>query len=230
MSKKFLITALVLVLSVPAFTQSSGSYSVALTDDSTGVVITAYNGNAVQVSIPVTIEGLPVKAIGNGAFQNKTTIKSLVFPKGITEIGNDAFQGCRNLATVTLPDTLQKIGVSAFDSCGLTTVSIPAGCAAIGEGAFSNCTQLKTIVLPKNLVNIPANMFLDCEALNPVTLPETIKSIGSKAFANCKALATFNVPASVELIEFAGNVFEGCAKLNLGAQVALKKLGYDGSF
>ena len=230
MSKKLWTTALIFVLSVAAYAQSGSAYTVALTDDSTGVIITAYNGNASQVGVPITLEGLPVKAIGSGAFQNKTTIKSLVIPKGITEIGNDAFQGCRNLAAVTLPDTLQKIGARAFDTCGFITVSIPTGCTTIEESAFSNCTQLKTIVLPKDLTYIPANMFFSCESLNPVTLPAAIKSIGPKAFANCKALATFNVPASVELIEFAGDVFEGCGKLNLGAQVALKKLGYNGSF
>ena len=230
MNKKLCMGIFAFVLIVTGYAQTPGTYTVALTDDSTGVVITAYNGNAAQLGIPSTLEGLPVKAIGNGAFQNKTTIRNLVIPKGITEIGNDAFQGCRNMAAVTLPDTVKIIGDRAFDSCGLTTVSIPTGCTTIGEGAFSNCTQLKTIVLPKDMANIPANMFLSCESLNPVTLPETIKSIGAQAFANCKALSTFNVPASVELIEFAGNVFEGCSKLNLGTQVALKKLGYNGSF
>ena len=228
--KKMCILFFVLTLAGTVFAQSGASYSVALNDDSTGVVITAYNGSGSEIAIPITLEGLPVKGIGNEAFRNKTTITKLVIPKGVTEIGNGAFQGCRNMAAVTLPDTLKKIGSRAFDSCGLSTVSIPAGCTDIGEGAFANCTSLKTMVLPKDLTSVPANMFLGCEALNPVTMPATIKSIGSKAFAGCKALAAFNVPASVELIEFASDVFAGCGKLNLGAQVALKKLGYNGSF
>ena len=228
--KKSFILLFVLLMTGTIFAQSGASFSVALNDDSTGVVITAYNGSGAEVAIPLSLEGLPVKGIGKDAFRNKTTITKLVIPRGVTEIGSGAFQGCRNMATVTLPDTLKKIGSRAFDSCGLSTVSIPAGCTDIGEGAFANCTSLKTMVLPRDLASIPPNMFLGCEALNPVTMPAAIKSIGSKAFADCKALATFNVPASVELIEFADDVFSGCGKLNLGAQVALKKLGYNGSF
>ena len=230
MNKKLYFIVFIFVISFSAFAQSGGNYSVALNDDSTGVVITAYNGTASEVAIPVTLEGLPVKVIGKEAFRNKTTITKLVIPRGVVEIGEGAFSGCRNIATVTLPDTLKKIGAHAFDSCSLTTVSIPTGCTDLGEGVFTNCTSLKTMVLPRDLAHIPANMFLGCEALNPVTMPATIKSIGSKAFADCKALATFNVPAAVELIEFAGDVFEGCPKLNLGTQVALKKLGYNGNF
>lgn len=230
MNKKLLFSVLFLALAVLSFAQSAGNYSVALNDDSTGVVITAYNGSGSEVAIPLSLEGLPVKAIGKEAFRNKTTITKLIIPRGVTEIGDGAFQGCRNMVSVTLPDTLKKIGARAFDSSGLTTVSIPAGCTDLGEGIFANCTGLKTMVLPRDIANIPANMFLGCEALNPVTIPGTIKSIGSKAFADCKALATFNVPASVELIEFASDVFNGCSKLNLGAQVALKKLGYNGTF
>ena len=230
MSKKPLIAVFALILAIGAYAQSSGVFTVALNDDSTGVVITGYNGNAAQLGIPSSLEGMPVKGIGSGAFKGKTTITSLVIPKGVTEIGKEAFQGCRNMEKVTLPDTLQKIGSRAFDSTGLTTVSIPTGCTDIGEGTFSNCTRLKTMVLPKDLARIPANMFSNCEALNPVTLPDTVKAIGSKAFAGCIAITTFNVPASTELIDFAADVFQGCTKINLGTQVALKKLGYNGSF
>ena len=226
--KRMLFVSVLLAVSILGFAQTA-HFDVALTADSTGVVITGFSGTATTVTVPGNLEGLPVKAIGKGAFSGKS-IRSITIPRGITVIESEAFAGTRTLATVNLPDTLQKIGDRAFSSTGLTSVKIPENCLAIGEGAFENCRTLRAVQLPDDLQVIPASMFLGCEAILKIDFPVSIREIKSKAFADCKVLAALNFPPSVTAITFASDVFIGCPKINLGTQVALKKMGYEGGF
>jgi hypothetical protein len=78
-----------------------------------------------------------------------------------------------------------------------------------------------------------------------------IKYINENAFAGCSALTTFTIPDSVTVIKscywrdaYVDNVytrnvlqegnfshgFEGCDKLGIAAQAAIKRRGYTGTF
>jgi len=61
--------------------QTENDFSVILKDDSTGVVITKYNGNAATLKIPATIQGMPVMEIGEDAFFNNSKITSVGLSK-----------------------------------------------------------------------------------------------------------------------------------------------------
>ena len=226
--KRMWIIPLFLVTAIMGFAQTT-HYDVALTADSTGVVITGFTGSATTVNVPANLEGLPVKAIGKGAFGNKN-IRIITIPRGVTVIESEAFAGTRTLATVNLPDTLQKIGDRAFSSTGLTSVKIPENCINIGEGAFENCRTIRAVQFPNDLLVIPAAMFLGCDAITKVDFPIALREMKSRAFADCKMLAVLNFPPLVTSVVFASDVFIGCPKINMGAQVTLKKLGYEGSF
>jgi hypothetical protein len=217
------------MLAITAFSQTT-NYSVALTADNTGVVITGFSGTANTITIPDRLEGLPVKVIGKGAFSNQSNLKAVTIPRSITIIEDEAFKGTRTLTNITFPDTLQKIGAYALDSTSLASVNIPNSCIDIGEGAFNNCQRLITVNLPGDLQVINANVFMGCQAINTINFPANIKKIDSKAFADCRVLATLNFPSSISKVEFASDVFVGCPRINLGNQAALKNLGYAGSF
>jgi hypothetical protein len=86
--------------------------------------ITRYVGSAEAVTVPSSIDGVPVTRLGDYAFFNN-----------------------RALVHVTLPETLTAICESAqgytFAGCtGLTSIVIPASVASIGSKAFSGCTGL----------------------------------------------------------------------------------------
>ena len=84
------------------------------------VTITRYTGAGGAVDIPTTIEGLPVNAIGDGAFYGYT-----------------------NLTSVTIPNTAISIGYQTFSGCtGLKSVEIGSGMIVIGDWAFSGCASL----------------------------------------------------------------------------------------
>jgi hypothetical protein len=64
------------------------------------ITITGYTGPGGDVTIPDTINGLPVTSIGDSAFSNCTNLTSVSIPKSVTSIGDDAFHNCHRLTNV----------------------------------------------------------------------------------------------------------------------------------
>ena len=54
-------------------------------------------------TIPAEIDGMPVTAIGDKAFQKQKALASLTLPSTLTHIGNAAFDSCQALTAVTIP-------------------------------------------------------------------------------------------------------------------------------
>ena len=72
-----------------------------------------------EIIIPGTVINM-----GNGAFNNCTSMRKAVFEEGITSIPYLTFQNNTALEEVTLPASLQSVGQYAFDGCtALKTVS-----------------------------------------------------------------------------------------------------------
>ena len=65
--------------------------------------------------IPAEHEGLPVCAIGEGAFKNCKELTTVVIPESVTAIFNSAFEGCTNLTSVMIPYGVSSIGSEAFN-------------------------------------------------------------------------------------------------------------------
>ena len=62
------------------------------------------------------------------AFNQCTSLKSVVIPKGVTVIEEFAFMDCTSLTTVTLPAGVEDIDAAAFTGCSaLATIFVPAG-------------------------------------------------------------------------------------------------------
>ena len=95
-------------------------------EESGGAVITGYDGNASILAIPPVLNGLPVIAIGERAFEKKT-LTAITLPEGIVRIDWFAFYECTGLADITLPSTLSTIGYAVFDGCPLLTIRCPVG-------------------------------------------------------------------------------------------------------
>lgn len=75
-----------------------------LSEDGTFIAITNYKGNAKNLVIPETIQGVSVEVI-DGFYQNKK-IKSVVIPSSVKVIVGSAFIHCESLEKVTLPEGL----------------------------------------------------------------------------------------------------------------------------
>lgn len=168
-----------------------------------------------------------VTEIGEDAFGDCMSLKSVIIPESVTEIGGGAFIGCESLASVTIPDSVTKIGEYAFAGCySLKSVTIPASVKNIEEGAFMDCKNMTvryngtlaqwcemdndTFLVPyakKIAMSDVANL----KAVTALAIPEGVKKIGYFAFEDCKSLKRVSVPSSVT--EVGGSAFNGCTSL-----------------
>ena len=79
--------------------------------------ITGYTGAGGAVTIPSTVDGLPVTAIGYQAFECCHGLTSITLPNSITAIDAYAFVNCIGLTSITLGNNITIIGARAFYGC-----------------------------------------------------------------------------------------------------------------
>ncbi len=153
-----------------------------------------------------------VTCIGEYAFYNCESIKSVIIPNSVTSIGGGAFKGCNNLTSVTIPNSVTSIGGSAFRGCNnLTSVTIPNSVTSVGDDAFRECSSLASVTIPNSVTSIGDFAFEQCSSLASVTIPNSVTSIGDNAFENCISLASVTIGNSVASIGI--SVFSDCISL-----------------
>ena len=136
------------ILTIAPLTVSAatyGDFEYTLEDDYT-CTITKYNGSAANVTIPSTIYGNKVSAIGRYAFEENPNIKKVSMPNSVKIIDRGAFWYCGNLESVTMPTSLKEIGRCAFYETNLKSVVLPTGLKYISNEAFKFCYNLKTVL------------------------------------------------------------------------------------
>ncbi len=220
------------------------------------VTIIGYNGTVPsELSIPATLDGCPVVAIGESAFAN-TTLTKVTLPEGVTTIGAYAFNACRSLESIHIPDSVVAMGSSVFQSCGNLPedengvryesdakkvlilgpaevsgglFTVPSTVKFIHSGAFSTGKNLSKVVIPEGVISIGGSAFAYCSTLLAVELPNSLTSIGKKAFYGCSSLPSITIPKGVTSL--GDSVFYACDVLDsvnfLGAPPAITSLGFD---
>ena len=147
-------------------------------------VLVEYVGNGGDVVIP---NNLGIKEIGEKAFFDNTSIKSVIIPEGITKIGDKAFEGCTLLKTVDLPYSLTELGSGVFRLCEMIEkIVIPGQVKKISGDCFAGCLALSDVVISYGVQEIGVYAFSKT-ALTNVVIPETVKIISGRAFVNLTA-------------------------------------------
>jgi len=67
-----------------------------------------------DVSVPASINGIPVSSIGATAFQFRNELKTITLPPNVTSISSGAFNGCTSLASIDMPN-VTSISSGAFN-------------------------------------------------------------------------------------------------------------------
>lgn len=169
-------------------------YTYSVKDDE--VTITKYTGDAKDIRIPETIEGMPVTKIGDRAFENKN-LTSVEFPDSVTFIGFRAFFN-NELTEIKLSKELKSIKSSSFAYNQLSKVTLPNKLEYIHSEAFYN-NQIKTIKFPSTIKSIASAAFQK-NNLTKLVLPKSIKKIYRSSFAD-NQLTSLTIPSSVTLIQ-----------------------------
>lgn len=205
------------------------------------VAIIKYVGNEKNIIIPETIDGLPVKIIGDYCFFNSSTpllIETVSIPKTVETIDKSAFSTCLQLKSVNIASgsALKVIKDSAFSGCSkLEYINLPDTLDSIGSGAFSLCENLKSVSI-KNIktlepyvfsntgitsISIPllstpssieGGAFSSCFNLENVSIAQGNTTIFSGMFANCTALTNITLPDTINTIQ--SSAFSGCSNLS----------------
>jgi hypothetical protein len=113
---KLLIFLMAIGCSLPLAAYDTGPFTTrtAIYNGQKVLVITGYRGTSNRVVVPISINGIPVRIIGENAFRLKW-LSEVFIPEGIEVIGAWAFAG-NQLRYVMLPSSIKVIAPSAFDN------------------------------------------------------------------------------------------------------------------
>ena len=201
-----------------------------------------YSG-LVVIPSSVTYNGTTysVTSIGNQAFEDCSSLKSITIPNSVTSIGYEAFSFCSSITSITIPNSVIWIGYWAFRKCSsLTSITIPNSVTIIGDYAFVSCSSLTSVTIPNSVTSIGTEAFYDCSGLTSVTINSDaimnksysndsnirnifgsqvteyiigndVKSISDYVFHGCSSLTSVIIPNSV--ISIGEEAFRNCSKL-----------------
>ena len=245
MRKKLILTALTLAMllsvcfamtiTASAASYTSGYYKYTVSGGNATITDVSSDLDG-DVTIPSTLDGYTVTAIGQDSFRGNNNLTSIVIPDtviainpyafkyctGITSvifgsnldrINYGAFHGCTGLRSVIIPNSVTSISYNAFRDCTrLTSVKIGTGLTAIPNECFQGCNNLTTVNIGTNVTSIGFRAFRDCSALKNITWGSALKTIGADAFWGCSALTTVKIPDTVTSI--GDYAFLGCSGIN----------------
>ena len=215
--------------------------------------------NIKKIVMPDTVTYIGECAFGD--YDDSVPLEEIVLSKNLKTIGQSAFRNCYSLKSIDIPDSVTEIEDRAFLSCyALENISVSQntnfGDAAFGDGLWSSIPALsddynawlydenasdffvwngclfayrgssKTPVIPSGVCGIADKVF-EYSDITGVTIPEGVRYINNGAFQNCTALKSVKFPNSLKRI---GSVaFSGCTSLSsITFGSGLKSIEYNG--
>ena len=189
------------------------------------------------IVIPATIEGKPVTAIGNDAFDFCVSVTGITLPAGVTSIGSFAFNSCIDLTGFVLPNGVTSIGDSAFLACtSLTSLTIPSSVTSLGNSTFNGCSSLTAISVDALnsqysssdgiLFNKTKTALIKCPPAKTgsVAIPASVTLIHDLAFDSCSNLTGVTFPQGLATI--GASSFYGCSSLtNISLPSSVSSVG-----
>lgn len=169
------------------------------------------NGN---IKIPSTIDGYTVIGLGSSAFRGATNMTGIDLGT-ITKIGDYAFSDCTSLKSITIPKTLVEVNGNGVlypifgGTTNLTSVTFEEGITEIPSRILVGCTGITNVTIPNSVSVIGSYAFYKT-GLTSIELPDSVVEVKDYAFAGCDNLTDVNL-GKIEILEF--RAFHDCPKL-----------------
>jgi hypothetical protein len=190
---------------LPAMAQEQFTY----TTNNDVITITGYTGPGGALTIPSSINFLPVADIGGFAFAFQDSVTSVTIPDSVTSIENAAFDYCTGLKNVAIGSGVTNIGGSP-----IIIIDVSSGVAHTNlSSVFYGCTALTAIsVNGQNLFYSSTNgvLFNQDKTLlieypsglssGNYSIPNSVINIMNDAFRNCVSLTNIMIPNSVTFV------------------------------
>ncbi len=147
-------------------------------------------GNVENLRIPETYDDgthgeLDVTVIGNSAFYNLTSLKSVAISNKITKIDGSAFYNCASLTGVYITD------ITAWTNIEFETAN--SNPLYYAKELYLNGELVTNLELPNTVTNLNGFAFANCTSLTSVTIPASVNNIAGNAFYGCNNLETIDV-------------------------------------
>jgi len=170
------------------------------------------------ITIPDQINGMPVVAIADNAFNNIkfSSVEIVSLPSSLMQIGKKAFYNFTSLKSINLPAGLEYIGDFAFANTKLTDLTIPKSVNKIGVGTFYQMNYLENILVEEGSAHFISNdgvlynnlvteliCYPQAKSASEFSVPNTVISLGEYSIANNKNLFTLILNNVKHLADFA---------------------------
>ncbi|MBP5208432.1 MAG: leucine-rich repeat protein [Clostridia bacterium] len=136
----------VIISLLAAFSAKADDVTFAVSDDGKYCTLTSYTGNAPEYTVPSEYAGIPVTAIGEGAFSGNVSTYKINIPQTVREIAPSAFSAMPSLYEFSASGTFIAVDGILFTADQKTLVrfpqartgsyTVPSG-VAVGGYAFS---------------------------------------------------------------------------------------------
>lgn len=192
------------------FFESAG-FMYRVIDDSY-IVLLHYVGDGTTISVPSTINGLPVIGIMDSAFVDETKVKRVEIPSTILFIGTAILRGCYNIESIKMEDVDVKsindlFGNVEYDNSyragdetnsrfyyipivlrklELGSKSHTIEYAYENYGAFDGYKSLEVVVLEDDIEMLAYKMFNCCYNLREINMPQSLKYVPEYCLCNTK--------------------------------------------
>ena len=191
MKEKILFVILLVFLAI--FLPAQTGLKIILEEKNGRLTIIGSQGKTRELVIPEIINGMPITAIGEGAFTAKG-LALVSIPDSVTEIGDGAFS-FNELTTLVIGNGVETVGRKAFSNNKLsdltigpyaffhnvlTNVTIPNSVTTIGEGAFSS-NRIHSVLIGEGVREIGDGAFFN-NRLASITIPSNLSALGKRVF------------------------------------------------
>lgn len=165
-----------------------------------GMTVTGYHGADSTVVIPARVDGTPVTAVADGAFDG-CSAEAVVFPPSMRDIAPGAFQDCA-LERATLFDSIRTVSDSSFTRCPdlktlyINAVEAPFGYTWRKESCYAD--KVDRLILTQDKKQ--AVFYGGCSVWYNLDSLQAQKALEGYALVNLGLNGTVNSPVQLQIL------------------------------